>query len=166
MPRCGIHQNSEHHVPACPPQRYDPQRLDMAGKYAAQGSAMCTNCDAGMYKAFLMPSFDARQGPFRTRAITGIVKEWAVDTEISLQARALPLDLTPLTTASHVLLASLLLLEVCARINALQARPNMHKGCGCCKGVLYTRATNLYHACHAPDAADARLRAVNIAQSV
>ena len=126
MPRCGIHQNSEHHAPACPPQRYDPQRLDMAGKYAAQGSAMCTDCVAGIYKAFLMPSFDARQGPFRTRVITGVVKEWAVDTEISLQARALPLDLTPLTTASHVLLASLLLLEVCAPtvLRASTARPS------------------------------------------
>jgi hypothetical protein len=51
------------------PQRYD-QRLDMPGKYAAQGSAMCTDCAAGMYKAFLVPSFDVRQGPVRTRVIT------------------------------------------------------------------------------------------------
>ena len=50
----------------------------MAGKYAAQGSAMCTDCVAGMYKAFLMPSFDARQGPFRTRVITGVAKECSI----------------------------------------------------------------------------------------
>ena len=125
MPRCGKHQRSPS---AWPPQRSDPQRLDMAGKYAVHdaGFGMCLDCAAGMYKAFLVPSFDARQGLFRTRAITGVVKEWAVDTEISLQARALPLDLTPLTTASHVLLASLLLLEVCAPtvLRASTARPS------------------------------------------
>ena len=43
----------------------------MAGKFAAfAGQTVCTDCEAGKYKALLMPSFDASQGPVPTRAIT------------------------------------------------------------------------------------------------
>ena len=46
----------------------------MAGKIGTTAGAtdmgMCTDCAAGKYKALLMPSFDASQGPVPTRAIT------------------------------------------------------------------------------------------------
>ena len=54
----------------------------MAGKFGTTAGAtdmgMCTDCEAGMYKAFLVPSFDARQGRFATRVITGIAKECSI----------------------------------------------------------------------------------------
>ena len=138
-----------------------------AGKFAAAGDALgCQTCAVGKYVDVVngcsirvpLDSIMVVSGtPDEAEACLGAAN---IKTLSSMPLPAMTLN------ASIWQGSSPLWARQCARINALQARPNMHKGCGCCKGVLYTRATNLYHACHAPDAAEARLRAMNIAQSM